>query len=90
MPDTSIVRKSEVRGRMPQDRQQIRIGLSTHAPAQAKRAVDAGADYIAIGTDFCDRHKADSEAGDARLCALGGGERKGAMVRDWRNQFAKH
>ena len=25
------------------------IGLSTHAPAQAQRAVDAGADYIAIG-----------------------------------------
>jgi thiamine-phosphate pyrophosphorylase len=27
----------------------LRIGLSTHAPAQAKRAIDAGADYIAIG-----------------------------------------
>jgi thiamine-phosphate pyrophosphorylase len=27
----------------------IRIGLSTHAPAQAQRALDAGADYIAIG-----------------------------------------
>ena len=27
----------------------VRIGLSTHAPAQAQRAVDAGADYIAIG-----------------------------------------
>ena len=25
------------------------IGLSTHAPGQAKRALDAGADYIAIG-----------------------------------------
>ena len=25
------------------------IGLSTHAPAQAQRALDAGADYIAIG-----------------------------------------
>ena len=25
------------------------IGLSTHAPAQAQRAVEAGADYIAIG-----------------------------------------
>jgi thiamine-phosphate pyrophosphorylase len=25
------------------------IGLSTHAPEQAKRALDAGADYIAIG-----------------------------------------
>ena len=27
----------------------LRIGLSTHAPEQAKRAVTAGADYIAIG-----------------------------------------
>jgi len=27
----------------------LRIGLSTHAPAQAERAVVAGADYIAIG-----------------------------------------
>ena len=26
-----------------------KIGLSTHAPAQAQRALDAGADYIAIG-----------------------------------------
>ena len=28
---------------------EIRIGLSTHAPAQAERAVVAGADYVAIG-----------------------------------------
>jgi len=28
---------------------QLRIGLSTHAPEQAQRAVAAGADYIAIG-----------------------------------------
>ena len=28
---------------------QIQIGLSTHAPAQAQRALHAGADYIAIG-----------------------------------------
>lgn len=27
----------------------VQIGLSTHAPAQAERAVAAGADYIAIG-----------------------------------------
>jgi thiamine-phosphate pyrophosphorylase len=32
---------------IPQGR--IRIGLSTHAPEQAKRAVLAGADYVAIG-----------------------------------------
>lgn len=28
---------------------EIQIGLSTHAPAQAQRALDAGADYLAIG-----------------------------------------
>jgi thiamine-phosphate pyrophosphorylase len=27
----------------------LKIGLSTHAPAQAQRALDAGVDYIAIG-----------------------------------------
>ncbi len=31
---------------------QLKIGLSTHAPAQAQRALDAGADYIAIGPIF--------------------------------------
>ena len=35
----------EVRGQ----KSEIRIGLSTHAPQQAQRAVSAGADYIAIG-----------------------------------------
>lgn len=28
---------------------QLKIGLSTHAPDQAQRAIDAGADYVAIG-----------------------------------------
>jgi len=28
---------------------ELRIGISTHAPEQAQRALDAGADYIAIG-----------------------------------------
>jgi thiamine-phosphate pyrophosphorylase len=27
----------------------LKIGLSTHAPTQAQRAIDAGADYVAIG-----------------------------------------
>ena len=36
---------SEVRG----EKSQVRIGLSTHAPAQAERAIAAGADYVAIG-----------------------------------------
>ncbi|HEY9170886.1 MAG TPA: thiamine phosphate synthase [Verrucomicrobiae bacterium] len=31
---------------------EIRIGLSTHAPGQAERAVVAGADYVAIGPVF--------------------------------------
>ena len=32
--------------------EKLKIGLSTHAPAQAQRALDAGADYIAIGPIF--------------------------------------
>jgi thiamine-phosphate pyrophosphorylase len=36
---------SEVRSQ----KSEVRIGLSTHAPAQARRALEAGADYIAIG-----------------------------------------
>jgi thiamine-phosphate pyrophosphorylase len=32
--------------------EKLKIGLSTHAPAQAERAVAAGADYIAIGPIF--------------------------------------
>jgi thiamine-phosphate pyrophosphorylase len=30
----------------------VRIGLSTHAPEQAQRAISAGADYVAIGPVF--------------------------------------
>jgi thiamine-phosphate pyrophosphorylase len=30
----------------------LKIGLSTHAPAQAQRAIAAGADYVAIGPIF--------------------------------------
>lgn len=30
----------------------LRVGLSTHAPAQAQRAIEAGADYVAIGPIF--------------------------------------
>ena len=36
---------SEIRGR----ESDVGIGLSTHAPEQARRALEAGADYIAIG-----------------------------------------
>ena len=31
---------------------QLKIGLSTHSPEQAKRALAAGADYIAVGPVF--------------------------------------
>ncbi len=30
----------------------LRLGLSTHAPEQARKAISAGADYIAIGPVF--------------------------------------
>ncbi|HZL14388.1 MAG TPA: thiamine phosphate synthase [Verrucomicrobiae bacterium] len=30
----------------------LKIGLSTHSPAQAQRAIDASADYVAIGPIF--------------------------------------
>src|SRR5262249_48542992 len=30
----------------------LRVGLSTHSPAQAKRAIAAGADYLAVGPVF--------------------------------------
>ncbi len=36
---------SEVRNQKPE----VRIGLSTHSPEQAERALTAGADYLAIG-----------------------------------------
>jgi len=39
---------SEVRGQKPE----VRIGLSTHSPEQATRALAAGPDYIAIGPVF--------------------------------------
>ena len=34
---------------LPSANSHLLIGLSTHAPAQAQRALEAGADYIAIG-----------------------------------------
>ncbi|MCB1126083.1 MAG: thiamine phosphate synthase [Verrucomicrobiae bacterium] len=37
---------------LPLAGQRIRIGLSSHAPDQAERAVLAGADYVAIGPVF--------------------------------------
>jgi thiamine-phosphate pyrophosphorylase len=43
--DAGYKHVSEVRGQ----KSEVRIGLSTHASAQAERAIAAGADYIAIG-----------------------------------------
>ena len=39
----------------------LKIGLSTHAPAQAQRALDAGADYIAIGPIYATGTKPDAK-----------------------------
>jgi thiamine-phosphate pyrophosphorylase len=36
-------------GEIRNPKSEIRIGLSSHAPAQAQRAIAAGADYIAVG-----------------------------------------
>jgi thiamine-phosphate pyrophosphorylase len=36
---------------------ELRIGLSTHAPTQAQRALDAGADYLAIGPVYATETK---------------------------------
>jgi thiamine-phosphate pyrophosphorylase len=43
--DAGHTRVDEIRN----PKSEIRIGLSTHAPAQCERAVAAGADYVAIG-----------------------------------------
>jgi thiamine-phosphate pyrophosphorylase len=43
--DAGHTRVSQLPGFSPP----LRIGLSTHAPPQAQRALEAGADYIAIG-----------------------------------------
>jgi thiamine-phosphate pyrophosphorylase len=43
--DAGFTRCSEVRSQ----KSEVRIGLSTHSPEQAKRALAAGPDYIAIG-----------------------------------------
>jgi len=43
--DAGYTHCSEIRSQ----KSEVRIGLSTHSPEQAKRALDAGADYLAIG-----------------------------------------
>jgi thiamine-phosphate pyrophosphorylase len=43
--DVGYNHTSQLRTRDPQ----LRVGLSTHTPSQAERAIAAGADYIAVG-----------------------------------------
>jgi len=43
--DAGYAHCSEVRSQKPE----VRMGLSTHSPEQAKRALAAGADYVAVG-----------------------------------------
>jgi thiamine-phosphate pyrophosphorylase len=49
---------SEVRSQKPE----VRIGLSTHSPEQARRALAAGPDYIAIGPVFATGTKPTAKA----------------------------
>ena len=46
--DSGFIRVSDLKRKS----EQTRIGMSTHSPAQAERAISAGADYIAIGPVF--------------------------------------
>ena len=41
---------------------ELKIGLSTHVPEQAQRALDAGADYVAIGPVFATGTKPGAKA----------------------------
>jgi thiamine-phosphate pyrophosphorylase len=47
---------------LPTSHSPLRIGLSTHAPAQAQRAMAAGADYIAIGPVYATGTKPTAKA----------------------------
>lgn len=54
--------KSEIRNSKSKDQGAraeagLRIGLSTHAPAEAQRALSAGADYVAMGPVFATKTK---------------------------------
>lgn len=42
---------------VPQAGQPLQVGLSTHAPGQARRAIDAGAAYVAVGPVFATQTK---------------------------------
>jgi thiamine-phosphate pyrophosphorylase len=58
------IRKSNFEGGNPESEDKraeagtgLRIGLSTHAPAEAQRALSAGADYVAIGPVYATKTK---------------------------------
>ena len=71
----------------------IRIGLSTHAPEQAQRALAAGADYIAIGPIYATGTGAHGQASvtpPEYARPLGGGARHRALVCHRRHQFTDH
>ena len=66
---------------------QLRIGLSSHAPAQAQRAVAAGRGLHRHRAGLCHRHETNGQTRDARIRPLGGGKCGGAVVRHRRNQL---
>ena len=47
--DAGFTTVGALRGRPDSDASAMRVGLSSHAPEQAVRAVGAGADYVAVG-----------------------------------------
>jgi len=55
------------------------LGLSTHSPDQAIRAMNAGAAYVAIGPVY----PTPTKAGYAGIRAVGGAALHGPVVRDW-------
>ncbi len=67
----------------------VQIGLSTHAPDTGGAGDGGGAGLHRHRAGVCDRHEAGREASDAGICAVGGGERDNAVVRDWRHQFGQ-
>jgi thiamine-phosphate pyrophosphorylase len=56
--DTGFKNVSELRTQ----NSELKIGLSTHAPEQAQRALDAGADYVAVGPVFATGTKPGTKA----------------------------
>lgn len=51
------IRKAKSKNQGARAEAGLRIGLSTHAPAEAQRALTAGADYVAMGPVFATKTK---------------------------------